>query len=77
MTSELETAAHPETLKRVVIEPVTRVEGHGKVTLLLDEDNQIPRRTTALSGVSLALEWNVVAFGNARGYIYLNRRFPG
>jgi NAD-reducing hydrogenase large subunit len=38
---ELETAAHPENLKRVVIEPVTRVEGHGKVTLLLDEDNRV------------------------------------
>ncbi|PWB56486.1 MAG: Ni/Fe hydrogenase subunit alpha [Nitrosomonadales bacterium] len=41
MTFELETAANPENLKRVVIEPVTRVEGHGKVTLLLDEDNRI------------------------------------
>jgi len=41
MTFELETAAHPENLKRVVIEPVTRVEGHGKVTLLLDEDNRV------------------------------------
>ncbi|MBT8140616.1 MAG: Ni/Fe hydrogenase subunit alpha [Gammaproteobacteria bacterium] len=28
-------------LKRVVIDPVTRVEGHGKVSLLLDDDNQI------------------------------------
>ncbi len=28
-------------LKRVVIEPVTRVEGHGKVTVLLDEKNQV------------------------------------
>ncbi len=28
-------------LKRVAIEPVTRVEGHGKVTLLLDEDNNV------------------------------------
>ena len=28
-------------LKRVVIEPVSRVEGHGKVTLLADEDNVI------------------------------------
>ena len=28
-------------LKRVVIDPVTRVEGHGKVTLLMDEANQI------------------------------------
>lgn len=40
MTS-LETAANPQGLKRVVIEPVTRVEGHGKVTLLLDDDNHI------------------------------------
>ncbi len=29
--------------KRVVIEPVTRVEGHGKVTILLDEDNKVTR----------------------------------
>ncbi|MCP4650803.1 MAG: Ni/Fe hydrogenase subunit alpha [PVC group bacterium] len=28
-------------LKRVIIEPVTRVEGHGKVSLLLDEQNQV------------------------------------
>jgi len=41
MSSKLETAAHPENLKRVVIEPVTRVEGHGKVTLLLDENNRV------------------------------------
>jgi NAD-reducing hydrogenase large subunit len=27
--------------KKIVIEPVTRVEGHGKVTLLLDEQNQV------------------------------------
>jgi NAD-reducing hydrogenase large subunit len=27
--------------KRVVIEPVTRVEGHGKVTILLDDDNRV------------------------------------
>lgn len=41
MSFELETAVNPENLKRVVIEPVTRVEGHGKVTLLLDEDNRV------------------------------------
>ncbi|HTT37812.1 MAG TPA: Ni/Fe hydrogenase subunit alpha [Burkholderiales bacterium] len=41
MTASLETAANPEKLRRVVIEPVTRVEGHGKVTLLLDEDNHV------------------------------------
>lgn len=29
------------TTKRVVIEPVTRVEGHGKVTILLDEANRV------------------------------------
>jgi NAD-reducing hydrogenase large subunit len=40
-TASLETAAHPENLKRVVIEPVSRVEGHGKVTLLLDADNKV------------------------------------
>ncbi len=37
----LETASSPEKLNRVVIEPVTRVEGHGKVTLLLDDNNQV------------------------------------
>ncbi|MCX7180377.1 MAG: Ni/Fe hydrogenase subunit alpha, partial [Proteobacteria bacterium] len=41
MSFELETATHPETLKRVAIEPVSRVEGHGKVTILLDEDNKV------------------------------------
>jgi NAD-reducing hydrogenase large subunit len=29
------------TDKRIVIEPVTRVEGHGKVTILLDENNKV------------------------------------
>jgi len=41
MDFPLETAAHPETLRRVAIEPVSRVEGHGKVTLLLDADNRV------------------------------------
>jgi NAD-reducing hydrogenase large subunit len=41
MAFELETAAHPENLRRVAIEPVSRVEGHGKVTLLLDENNKV------------------------------------
>ena len=39
--TQLETASNPETLRRVAIEPVSRVEGHGKVTLLLDEDNRV------------------------------------
>ena len=41
MTDRLETAANPEGLNRVVIEPLTRVEGHGKVTLLQDDDHHI------------------------------------
>ncbi len=41
MTSPLETAEHPERLQRVVIEPLTRVEGHGKVTLLRDDRGHI------------------------------------
>ena len=41
MDTPLETATHPEALRRVVIEPVSRVEGHGKVTLLLDADNRV------------------------------------
>ena len=41
MTHVLETAAHPRALRRVAIEPLTRVEGHGKVTILLDEQNRV------------------------------------
>jgi len=37
----LETADQPERLRRVCIDPLTRVEGHGKVTLLLDDDNRV------------------------------------
>ena len=31
----------PTAPRRVVIDPVSRVEGHGKVTLLLDEHNRV------------------------------------
>jgi NAD-reducing hydrogenase large subunit len=41
MSFALETAPHPENLRRVAIDPVSRVEGHGKVTLLLDEHNHV------------------------------------
>jgi len=41
MTRHLETAADPEGLRRVAIDPVSRVEGHGKVTLLLDAHNRV------------------------------------
>ena len=41
MYEHLETAENPATLKRVVVDPVSRVEGHGKVTLLLDENNKV------------------------------------
>ena len=43
MTYNLETAQNPETLRRVAIDPVSRVEGHGKVTILLDEHNKVPQ----------------------------------
>ncbi len=41
MTHSFETAARPENLRRVAIDPLSRVEGHGKVTLLLDENNKV------------------------------------
>ena len=41
MSTSLETADNPEHLERIVIEPLTRVEGHGKVTLLQDENQHI------------------------------------
>ncbi len=41
MYEYLETASNPGNLKRVVVDPVSRVEGHGKVTLLLDENNKV------------------------------------
>lgn len=37
----LESAENSGDYRRVVIEPLTRVEGHGKVSLLLDEDNRV------------------------------------
>ena len=37
----LETAQSPHKLRRVAIEPVSRVEGHGKVTILLDGEDRI------------------------------------
>jgi NAD-reducing hydrogenase large subunit len=41
MHSDLDTAADPAKLRRVVIEPVSRVEGHGKVTILLDDQRKV------------------------------------
>ena len=39
--TNLEAAQDPQALRRVAIDPITRVEGHGKVTILLDEDNHV------------------------------------
>jgi NAD-reducing hydrogenase large subunit len=39
--TDLETATSPQKLRRIAIDPVTRVEGHGKVTILLDEANKV------------------------------------
>ena len=41
MTFDLETAASPQGLRRVAIDPVSRVVGHGKVTILLDEHHHV------------------------------------
>ncbi len=41
MTAELETAVNADRLRRVAIDPVSRVEGHGKVTILLDADDRV------------------------------------
>ncbi|MCL2713368.1 MAG: Ni/Fe hydrogenase subunit alpha [Alphaproteobacteria bacterium] len=38
---ELETAPIPQKLRRIAIDPVSRVEGHGKVTILLDDDDKV------------------------------------
>ena len=34
-------ATSPSSLRRVAIDPITRVEGHGKITLMLDDKNHI------------------------------------
>ena len=34
-------AALEQSPRKIVIEPVTRVEGHGKVTILLDEEKKV------------------------------------
>ncbi len=41
MASDLEKAKDPSALRRIAIEPVSRVEGHGKVTILLDDANRV------------------------------------
>lgn len=41
INENLETATNPENLRRIAIDPVSRVEGHGKVTLLLDENDRV------------------------------------
>ncbi len=41
MSSALETAKLPEEMTRIVIDPLTRVEGHGKVTLLQGKNRNI------------------------------------
>mgnify|MGYP001823924493 CR=1 FL=1 len=41
MSTDISPPEDRSKLKRIVIEPVSRVEGHGKVTLLADENNAI------------------------------------
>jgi len=41
VNNDLETAPQTQQLTRYAIDPITRVEGHGKVTLLLDEKRKV------------------------------------
>ncbi|MCC6523963.1 MAG: Ni/Fe hydrogenase subunit alpha [Polyangiaceae bacterium] len=41
MSLPLEKADHPEKLRRIAIDPLSRVEGHGKVTILLGADDKV------------------------------------
>jgi len=41
MGTDLETAGTKTGLRRIAIDPVSRVEGHGKVTLLLDDHGKV------------------------------------
>jgi len=41
VTPNLETAANPGALRRVAIDPLSRVEGHGKVTILVDDQGRV------------------------------------
>ena len=41
MAFDLETAANPQNLRRIAIDPISRVEGHGKITLLLGDDGRV------------------------------------
>lgn len=41
LTDSLDNISHTGKLRRVKIDPISRVEGHGKITLMLDEDNHI------------------------------------
>ena len=39
--TELESVAEPQKLRRIAIDPISRVEGHGKITLLLDDKGHV------------------------------------
>ena len=52
----LETARSPHKLRRIAIEPVTRDEGHGKVTILLDDENRIQSGPAAYCRVRIQRE---------------------
>ena len=54
MSASLETANNPAGLHRVAIDPVSRVEGHGKVTIHLNRDNQVDEARLRAVGELLA-----------------------
>ena len=52
-TKPLETAAHPETLKRIVIEPLSRVEGHGNGAIVVGDFERTPMGNDSGAGGTL------------------------
>ena len=41
--NEFVSRIHEKSMKKLVIDPVTRVEGHGKVTIILDDQGRVDR----------------------------------
>ena len=60
-----------------VVDDIVAASREVLVRLLLDEDDQIARRTAALTCVSLSLQWNIVAFRDSGRDADLDRGFPG
>ena len=78
MTYQLETAQHPETLRRVAIDPVSRVEGHGKVTIACRRSEQgIRYGCTSSNSAALRNSSRAGCTGKCRSWSRPVRHLPG